>query len=495
MTEGLEDQWQKKKQTKEEARAAKMAKLDPENSKSAKDVMDERAAESKKRKREEEDDDSDVPGVVREIPISGSKMEKKRAKKQKRQDKGGKISLANEKKPKKDANLESQHGRTADERRQAKIERKKAKAQLKAAKLDRKKAQKESGTSNVTHSAENQSVKDGRNSNDHALVSETDNGKATGVSDKVPKSSPSTATPSPAPESPAFDGLAMQSGLSSVSSIVPPPRAESPDEPKPADEPPKPKTDPEELRARLRRRLEELKTARNADGLNGKPARSRQELIEARRRKAEESRAHKKELRRKAKEEERRAEAEKLSHGSPLLSPGPASLGSPSEPATNLSFGRIAFSNGQHADAQLSSCIDPKKRKGPQDPLTALKAAESKESRLNALDDATRAELAEKDMWLNARKRAHGARVKDDTSLLKKTLKRREKQKKKSEKEWNERNEGVAKGQAARQKKREENLRKRKEEKGKKGGKAGIKKPKKARPGFEGSFRTKAPRK
>lgn len=445
--------------------------------------MDERAAESKKRKREEEEEDSDVPGVVPEIPISGSRMEKKQAKKQKRQDKGGKISRSNEEKPKKDTNLELQRGGLADERRQAKKEKRKAKAQLKAAKLEQKKAQKKSDVPNVTHSAKTISAKDGQSSNDHVRVSGIDNGKANGVSDKIPKSSTSTATPSPAPESPAFDGLAVQSGLSSVSSIVPPPRAE------PADEPPKPKTDPEELRARLRRRLEELKAARNADGLNGKPARSRQELIEARRRKAEESRAHKKELRRKAKEEERRAAAEKLSHGSPLLSPGPGSLGSPSEPATNLSFGRIAFSNGQQADAQLSSCIDPKKRKGPQDPLTALKAAESKESRLNALDDTARAEIAEKDMWLNARKRAHGARVKDDTSLLKKTLKRREKQKKKSEREWNERSEGVAKGQAARQKKREENLRKREEEKGKKGG------VKKARPGFEGSFRTKAPRK
>lgn len=443
--------------------------------------MDERAAESKKRKREEEDDDFDVPGVVPEMPISGSRMEKKQAKKQKRQDKGGKINRPNEERPKKDTNREPQRGGTAEEKRQAKKEKRKAKAQLKATKLGRKTAQKESVVSNVT-----QPAKDGQSSDSHVLATGTDNGKANGVPDKTSKSTTSTATPSPAPESPAFDGPVMQSGLSSVSSIVPPPKAE------PADELPKPKTDPEELRARLRRRLEELKAARNADGLNGKPARSRQELIEARRRKAEESRAHKKELRRKAKEEERRAAAEKLSHGSPLLSPGPGSLGSPSEPTVNLSFSRIAFANGQHADAQLSSVIDPKKRKGPQDPLTALQAAENKESRLNALDDATRAEMAEKDMWLNARKRAHGARVKDDTSLLKKTLKRREKQKKKSEREWNERFEGVAKGQAARQKKREENLKKRKEEKGKKGGKEGIKK---ARPGFEGSFRTKAPRK
>ena len=76
-------------------------------------------------------------------------------------------------------------------------------------------------------------------------------------------------------------------------------------------------------------------------------------------------------------------------------------------------------------------------------------------------------------------------------------MKRKEKAKKKSEKEWGERVEGVKKGQEIRQKKREANLAKRREEKG--GGKkvgGGGKKGggKKMRPGFEGSFRAKAPK-
>ena len=61
----------------------------------------------------------------------------------------------------------------------------------------------------------------------------------------------------------------------------------------------------------------------------------------------------------------------------------------------------------------------------------------------------------------------------------------KEKQKAKSTKEWTERLEGIKKAQSIKQKKREENLAKRKEEKGKKGGK------KKARPGFEGTFRAR----
>jgi len=89
-------------------------------------------------------------------------------------------------------------------------------------------------------------------------------------------------------------------------------------------------------------------------------------------------------------------------------------------------------------------------------------------------------------MWLHAKKRAHGEHVRDDTNLLKKTLKRQQGQKKKSEREWTERVEGVQKAQHARQKRRNDNLAKRKEEKGAKTG-GGNKKVK--RPGFEGSFK------
>ncbi|KAI5285173.1 hypothetical protein KEM52_002569, partial [Ascosphaera acerosa] len=50
------DQWQRKKQTKEQAKLAKRAKLDPDSQKTAKDVMDENA---RKRKREERDGDGE----------------------------------------------------------------------------------------------------------------------------------------------------------------------------------------------------------------------------------------------------------------------------------------------------------------------------------------------------------------------------------------------------------------------------------------------------
>lgn len=495
-----------------------MAKLDPNNSKSAKDVLDERAASAKKRKRAEDDPTgSDVEGLVSEKPIRGSKKQKKEAKKQKRQDKGGKIDHGVSKRAKQDidgepnipadsANAQSIKAKKAQraERNEAKAERKKIKEEEKQSQIPQST---EAGNAIVADRPDRQRVpatlEQSESEAEESSQGDIDQIEIIGLSDQPPDFSPSTATSTPNPDSPAFDRTAVPSGSSSVSSIAPPPLADNHTRTTETLEPQKdtePMVDHTELEVRLRRRIEELRARRNADGLNGKPARSRQELIEARRQKAEQSKAHKKELRRKEKEEAARKQAETLARGSPLLSPAPgplnASAPTSQQPDTNhFSFSRIAFADGQQASAQLDSLMDPKhKRKGPQDPLTALKAAQNKGARIRSLDGNKHKTIAEKDMWLSARKRAQGERVKDDTNLLKKTLKRKEKQKKKSEKEWGERLEGVKRAGEVKQKKREDNLAKRREEKGKKSSKK-VKGSKKKRPGFEGSMRTKAPRK
>merc|ERR1711939_88499 len=136
---------------------------------------------------------------------------------------------------------------------------------------------------------------------------------------------------------------------------------------------------------------------------------------------------------------------------------------------------------GQELSEDLTALKNAPKKRGPQDAASALKATEKNRLRLAGLDETKRADIGEKE--------------RDDTSLLKKTLKRKEKSKKKSEKEWSERKEGVAKSQAMKQKKREENLQKRRDgkgvkSKGSKGKSVKGKKPKvKSRPGFEGSFK------
>ncbi|KAL8674913.1 MAG: hypothetical protein Q9168_000717 [Polycauliona sp. 1 TL-2023] len=507
----LQDQWQRKKQTKEEARAAKLAKLDPINSKSAKDVLDDRAVSDKKRKRVEEDTGLAADGAASEEPVRGSKKQKKEAKKQKRQDKGGKLDHGGLKKATEHVDAEPEIAEDPAKAQSAKAKDAR-RAERKTAKVERKRRKEEKKTSPVSQSDKRENgltVTERANSEPHEGVPDDaprfdiDRIDVTGLLNQPPDFSPSTAGSTPTPDSPAFDQTAVPSGSSSVSSIAPPLLADHQSTKTETMKLPKnneTKIDHTELEARLRQRIETLRASRNADGLDGKPARSRQELIEARRQKAEQSKAHKKELRRKEKEEAARKQAETLARGSPLLSPAPDSLTAPSptseQPDTDtFSFGRVAFADGQRASGELESLIDPKvKRKGPQDPLTALKAAQNKEARIKSLDEGKQENIAEKDMWLNARKRAQGGRVKDDTSLLKRTLKRKEKQKKKSEKEWGERLEGVKKAGEVKQRKREDNLAKRKEEKGKKGSKK-VKTGKKKRPGFEGSMRTKAPRK
>ncbi|MCJ1467267.1 hypothetical protein MMC07_005891, partial [Pseudocyphellaria aurata] len=471
--EDTTDQWQRKKQTKEQARNAKLAKLDPENSKSAKDVMDENA---RKRKREDEDH-SEVEGIVPEKPMQTPKPARKQAKKPKRE----KTTAANEAEgsnPSENITESTADRDVLRDRRSKKKDKRDARVAKRKSQEARREARKpQVALEEVEKINEPSDIDDPNGDIDHIDIE--------GIDEPQNLQQSSTATPSPAPQSPIFDNSTVQSGTSSISSIVPLSKDERPKTR--LDKTKVHKVDPEELRARLQLRIDFLRSARNADGLDGKPARNRQELIEARRQKEEQRRAHKKELRQKAREEEQARNA----RGSPLLAASSQPnvlLPRQSSPANNFSFNRIAFADGQKASAELTTILAAPKPKGPQDPLTALRATQSKESRLAALDPSTRADIAEKDLWLNARKRAHGERVRDDTSLLKKTLKRKEKAKKKSEREWAERLEGVDKGKALRAQRRDENVRRRKEETAAGGKRGSGNKPKakpQARPGFE----------
>ncbi|KAI5285172.1 hypothetical protein KEM52_002568, partial [Ascosphaera acerosa] len=315
---------------------------------------------------------------------------------------------------------------------------------------------------------------------------------------EVEASSPAgetTTTPSTTTSSPAETHQPSSTPATSSSTPQPhsQPQSQTQSQPQPQSHAPAPSrphppssssssSSQEDLKQRLQKRLEELRAARRADGLNGKPARTRQELIEARRQREEARRAHKKELRQKAKEEEQRKNDEAIARrfsapasrdgsvapseaggdaaavasvSAPVSTSASASaagslLASPGSPAesitsisNNYSFGRIMFADGQTAaDPGLTALRAEGKKRGPQDPKTALLAAQAKRQRLAALDPVKRAEIEEKERWLNAKKRAHGEKVRDDVSLLKKSVQRREGMKKKSEKEWRERIEG-----------------------------------------------------
>ncbi|KAI4715870.1 SURF6-domain-containing protein [Aureobasidium sp. EXF-10727] len=469
------DQWQRKKQTKEQKRQAKRAKLDPANQKSAKDVMDEN---ERKRKRELGIDDDEDDESSAQIDLSTAKDQP--AKKQK-------VDAEDDDEDSDDgADATSSTKKLQAEKRKEKRRLKKEKADKQKAKLDAKKAarkQEPQSAAGADESADEDMQDAGDLSADEAADDAMD---FSGLVDND-----ETSTPASPDQPEVFDNSTAQSATSSTSSIGPASNPTEGDAPA-ATKPKKalalklPEVNAEELQARLKARIEALRAQRKADGPTGGP-RNRQELLESRRKKEEARKQHKKELRLKAKEEEERLNNERLrGSGSPLATPDIFSPRPVDE--NNFSFGRVAFDD-EETDPTLGSIAAHKKKKGPSDIKTALAAAERKAQRLAGMDEDKRKEIEEKDMWLNAKKRAHGERVKDDQSLLKKTLKRKTDQKTKSATQWNERLDNVKKGKEMKDKKRTENLAKRAAEKGsKKGGKKGASggAKKKARPGFEG---------
>jgi hypothetical protein len=513
----FQDQWQKKKQAPEDRAKARKAKLNPNNIKTAKDVMDEN---ERKRKRELEadgvdDDDSSMDGPGKEKPREGLKTERKN--KKQKTEKDGKTPPSNRTNPL-NAKDEQANKNKAEKRREKRQRQKELAAQMKREVKEKKARRKQARVSgdsaprspiiepksskqaaaalkaepeaksdgwsddsdeedddepvempDVEEDAESKEEPEEQDANNLASDDGIEKLDVSGLVQEPDAQTLSSNDHSPPPDS-TFSHASDQPVASSTSSI------ESPETANEFKRPTKialPKVDHEALKARLQARIDALRAARKADGPNGQPARTRQDLIEARRKKQELRKQNKKELRKQAKDEEQNAKAEvELARlrgsGSPLTGSDIFSPAATEHINTNFAFGRVTFDDGQRLDVN-GNLVDKPRTKGPSDPRTALAAAESKRARLNGFDEFKRKDIETKDLWLNAKKKAHGERVRDDTNLLKKTLKRKEKQKAKSELEWHTRKEGVEKNQEIRQKKREDNLAKRREEKGKKG--------------------------
>lgn len=468
-----------------------MAKLDPDNWKSAKDVMDERAAAALKRKRddgeEENGEDFSIPeNTDLEQPKAVQDAQAPKSKKQKVE---GKQANQNN-------NTEGVE-ETEEERRRRKAEEKSAKKQRKQemkAKAREKQQRQKAKKRELKSSETSQSKKE---KNELQLRESIDLGEPTSLHSKGGGDDASIA--SSQEEQPEIFSPPHDSGTSSTSSIQPasidetikPQRSNT--EPTPASTD---NTTSQTHRDRLQAAISHFRAERKADGADGRAPKNRQELLEQRRQKEEQKKAAKKEQKRREKEEEARRQDEEIARrfspggsGSLLASPRSPMIGDSgslnASSSNNFSFGRIAFEDGTHFDPTTTEAVEGHKKKGPRDTASELKAAQTKKNRLASLDEEKRLDIEEKDMWLNAKRRAHGEHVRDNTNLLKKALKRQQRQKKKSEREWNDRIEGVQRSQDARQKKRTENLAKRKEEKHA----GGAKGKKVKRPGFEGSFK------
>lgn len=449
--------------------------------------MDENARK-RKRALEGEDGSDFNMDVEKERPGEGLKATSSRAKKQKPSTESNpEAPLNKHTKGDGDRDVKDARAKAKADRRKEKLERKKDKQVQKEQKQEAKKVhQGEAGE--PMNQAEEMDHEEAASS-EHEQEHEEDRIQPLDVSGLFEEGQ-STATTSAAASNASTASVA--SAASSSSSIPPPPEQQS----KKRNEP-LPKTQPshDAFRARLTAKLAAMRAARKADGSDGQPAKNRAELIEARRKKEAERKAARKAQKQLVREDEERIKAEeqlaRIRGGSG--SPSIYSQRSSPEHERNFNFGRVAWKDGQQLEGNLSGFLEERKKKGRSDPKTAFEAAKNKQSRLNALDEQKRKDILEKDLWLNAKKRAQGERVHDDAKLLKKTVKRLEKAKTKSTNDWNDRKSAVEKSKAAKQKKREENLRKRREEKGVKGKKKGDKKPVKKgkRAGFEGSFKSK----
>ncbi|KAJ3107215.1 surfeit locus protein [Phlyctochytrium planicorne] len=232
-----------------------------------------------------------------------------------------------------------------------------------------------------------------------------------------------------------------------------------------------------EIRDKVRMKIAEMKASREKRTNPSKEGegtavvatpRSRQEILEKR-------------LKRRKEKQEKRKSKSKPKDASDLKNPAPTKAKEETD-TENISFGKINIGQTEKSS-----------KKGSGDAKSLLKKAENKAKKLEAIkaaDPDIAKAIVDSQKWGKLMKQAEGKVVKDDIKLLKKTVKKKDKLKSKSAKDWDSRTSSVAKAQAERQKRRNENLKARTENKGK-GGK--VKKA--ARPGFEGGSRKKTTKK
>ncbi|KAK4203566.1 surfeit locus protein 6-domain-containing protein [Triangularia verruculosa] len=484
-----QDQWKRKKQTKEEARAAKRNKLDPdsERHRNAKDIMEERARNKRKAKELEaeddsndsnDDDDFEIEGIEKEKPLEGLKRKDTPAEEE---------SPVKKQKVAEEPAVEQTPSKAASTKESKKSAKKQKKEEAKRLKMEAATTPSKPSTKNDEEPAVQESTEaPDSDREDDEMVPIDVSGLVTKEDDNASESTRDT----PASDVAKTDSVAASS-TTSISSAVPP--SERPKHLKT----PVSASDAAKIKEKIAAKILSMKIARKAADSEGNIIKNKEDLLEARRKLALKRKERKSEMRKQAKiEEEKKREAALASaRDSPALS---SFLQDEAPVETNFAFGRLAFSDGTQLshDAAYEKTPGSAKKKGPSDPKTALLKLENQKKRIANLPEEKQKQVIEQEAWLAARKRAEGEKVVDSEALLKKAIKRKEKGKKKSEKEWKERKEGVQKAIYERQKKREENLQKRKDEKmanrrgkGSKGKKnKGVQTKKKGggRPGFEG---------
>ncbi|XP_060810577.1 surfeit locus protein 6 homolog [Amyelois transitella] len=124
-----------------------------------------------------------------------------------------------------------------------------------------------------------------------------------------------------------------------------------------------------------------------------------------------------------------------------------------------LVFSKFDFANDNRKERHKTRENDPRKL------LDDLQQQQEKIRHLEETESSKAKEIKEKVAWKTVLQKAEGQKVKDDPTLLKKSIKRMEQQKKQSKKQWENRIKSVEQKKDERQKKRKENIGKKKKEK------------------------------
>ena len=106
------------------------------------------------------------------------------------------------------------------------------------------------------------------------------------------------------------------------------------------------------------------------------------------------------------------------------------------------------------------------KKQDPKQALQSIQKHKDKVKKLEAQGETAKVnEIEETSAWSKALEKSEGAKIKDDEFLLKKSIKKQEQRKKSSTKKWDARKESEDKRKQAKVNKRNENISKRKQDK------------------------------
>lgn len=253
-----------------------------------------------------------------------------------------------------------------------------------------------------------------------------------------------------------------------------------------------------------------IAAASEADGDDdASVASTRDELLEERRRRRGEVRDNRRRARKEARRQEEAASSSDQKKGpkakKPSTSAGTGTSLPPSllvrdsdstskqaKPSSSFPVSSdINFSSLQFPEDPTSSKKRRDKQALPSNPKQALEMLQArKEKKQNAAADGEASKDDDPERWAKVQAAARGVKIRDDEKILKKAIKRREKEKSKSSLEWNKRDQDIKDAEAAKQKKRTENLANRKAN-SKKGGKAGAAAKKKTGGAIGGGKKTK----